>query len=310
MSKRFKESLSESEFKSKLNRMGISLDRTYHPLNYYKQMYYEKSNAKNKITRNNTPFYREIINKKRQRSSSKKNKQKKNLDYDDINEEEEEEINNIIEPKGIKTTRLIESNKKKMQKKTEEKNVFEENIISKNKSNKLGNKEKEKKENISNSYNLRNKSEALLDEKNIIRFGAQSDNTINNNTIIENKPQKDYILDVNENNKNIKKEVGEKPEKISKIKMKLKRQNAIINNEEEKDAYNSVEDNDNKIFIYEDSEKNNYNNKEINKNEIINNNEINKDSNMIEENIEEKNINSLLFIQIHKVDLVVLVIIL
>ena len=67
------ETLSKSELKAKLNKMGMSLDRNDHPKNYYKKLYLEKSNAKNKVTRDNTPFYQEqiIINKKRQRTSSK-----------------------------------------------------------------------------------------------------------------------------------------------------------------------------------------------------------------------------------------------
>ena len=81
MSYRGKESLLESDYKIKLSKMGYSLDRNDHPENYYRNMYFEKSNAKNKITRDNTPFYKEdteqIINKKRQRTSSKKPKQKK-----------------------------------------------------------------------------------------------------------------------------------------------------------------------------------------------------------------------------------------
>ena len=66
MSTREKETLLKSDYKSKLNRMGVSLDRTDHPLNYYKQLFYEKSNAKSKVTRNNTHFYKEqiIIKKK------------------------------------------------------------------------------------------------------------------------------------------------------------------------------------------------------------------------------------------------------
>ena len=100
MSYRDKDYLSESNFKVKLAKMGYSLDRADHPKNYYKNMYYEKSNAKNKITRDNTPFYQEdfdqIINKKRQRSSSKKTNQKKNIDFDEIDEEENVEGKNLF----------------------------------------------------------------------------------------------------------------------------------------------------------------------------------------------------------------------
>ena len=273
MSKRFKESLSASEFKSKLNRMGISLDRTYHPLNYYKQMYFEKSNAKNKVTRNNTPFYREIINKKRQRSSSKKIKQKKYFDYDDITEEQnEEEINDIINTEDIKTTRLIESKKKKRLMKNDEKMIPKENnIILRNNNDKLSNKIKAKNEYKNKSYNIINNPGSSIDE-NVIKFTSKNGISNNKKELLEKSPEKNYILDINENiiNENTQK----KPKIINKKKIPLKRQNAIINNEEEEDdAYNAVEDNDN-ILIYED-----------------NSNEINNDNkNIVKENIEEKKI--------------------
>ena len=81
------------DFKSKLNRMGVSLDRTDHPLNYYKEMYFEKSNAKNKVTRDNTSFYNEgILREKRQRERSKDKSEEKVKDkYDSEYEEEEYE---------------------------------------------------------------------------------------------------------------------------------------------------------------------------------------------------------------------------
>ena len=108
MSHKGKESLMESEFKAKLNRMGVSLDRSYHPLNYYKDLYFEKSNAKNKITRNNTPFYNEqIMNKKRQRSSDKKNKKDKKKFYDEIGENIEEiELNAMLNKASKSGARL------------------------------------------------------------------------------------------------------------------------------------------------------------------------------------------------------------
>ena len=242
MSNREKESLLKSDYKSKLNKMGVSLDRTDHPLNYYKQMLYEKSNAKSKVTRNNTPFYKEqIINKKRQRSSSKKTKEKKNLDFEDISEEKSDEENDELNnTKGIKTTRLIESKKKKKPTKKEEpkqekkiKNKKNEIIIS------------AKKENSSNKHNLRNNSGTKSNEKNIIKFGAQSDdnNNINNkkNNIPKKSPQKAYYLRVRQNINGPE----EKPLLIEKKKKLLNRPNEI--NEEEipskLDQYRSVEDN-------------------------------------------------------------------
>ena len=250
MSNREKESLLKSDYKSKLNKMGVSLDRTDHPLNYYKQMFYEKSNAKSKVTRNNTPFYKEqIINKKRQRSSSKKTKEKKNLDFEDISEEKSDEENDELNnTKGIKTTRLIESKKKKKPTKKEEpkqekkiKNKKNEIIIS------------AKKENSSNKHNLRNNSGTKSNEKNIIKFGAQSDdnNNINNkkNNIPKKSPQKAYYLRVRQNIN----EPEEKPILIEKKKKLLNRPNEI--NEEEipskLDQYRSVEDNN--IITYDNN---------------------------------------------------------
>ena len=286
MSHKGKESLMESEFKAKLNRMGVSLDRSYHPLNYYKDLYFEKSNAKNKITRNNTPFYNEqIMNKKRQRSSDKKNKKDKKKFYDEINEEQdEEEINDITNTKGIKTIKLIESTgKKNPSKKEKEKTVEEKNNILrknniKNNNDKLSSRKKEKKEIISHNYNLRSKPEKIFDEKNIIKFGAQND--INNKNILLNKEitQKDYYLQVNENN-NINNETDEKPTIISKKKVLLKRQNAIINNEKEKDLYNDVDNKNIPIYSYN------------NESEIDNNNltqEINSETSSLYSNTQSR----------------------
>ena len=258
MSHKGKESLMESEFKAKLNRMGVSLDRSYHPLNYYKDLYFEKSNAKNKITRNNTPFYNEqIMNKKRQRSSNKKNKKDKKLFYDEINEEQnEEEINELIDSKGIKTIKLIESTRKKNpSKKENEKTAGEKNILLrknnniKNNKDKLSSRKKEKKEIICHNYNLRSKPEKIFDEKNIIKFGAQNDINNDNNLLNKEIVQKDYYLQVNENN-NINNETEEKPTIISKKKVLLKRQNAIINNEKEEDLYNDVDNKNIPIYSY------------------------------------------------------------
>ena len=286
MSHKGKESLMESEFKAKLNRMGVSLDRSYHPLNYYKDLYFEKSNAKNKITRNNTPFYNEqIMNKKRQRSSDKKNKKDKKKFYDEINEEQdEEEINDITNTKGIKTIKLIEStgkknpSKKEKEKKVEEKNnILRKNNI-KNNNDKLSSRKKEKKEIISHNYNLRSKPEKIFDEKNIIKFGAQNDINNKNNLLNKEITQKDYYLQVNENN-NINNETDEKPTIISKKKVLLKRQNAIINNEKEEDLYNDVDNKNIPIYSYN------------NESEIDNNNltqEINSETSSLYSNTQSR----------------------
>ena len=136
--------LSKSELKMKLSKMGMSLDKREHPKNYYEKMYLNTSNAKNKVTRNNTPFYNErIINRKRERERTSDKKKKIDIkqlsgDYPFSDEEEpkvEEKDNYILRERkyvksknrnigqnekiikdsnsGIKTTRLIMSKQKK-----------------------------------------------------------------------------------------------------------------------------------------------------------------------------------------------------
>ena len=87
------EKLSKSHLKMKLAQMGISFDRSDHPKNYYVQLYLDKSNAKNKVTRDNTSFYNEgILREKRQRERSKdKSEEKVKDEYDSEYEEEEYE---------------------------------------------------------------------------------------------------------------------------------------------------------------------------------------------------------------------------
>ena len=291
----------KSDYKLKLSQMGVSLDRTDHPLNYYKQMYLEKSNAKNKVTRNDTPFYHEqIMNKKRQRSSSKKNKSNKHLDFNEevIDEQnEDDDFDTKYNTKDIKTTRLIESKKKKKSYKNEELNEeqHQKRKVDRMSAKAMGGIVDIKDENnllYKHNYNLRSKPNTQLNEKNIINVGAQNKNYNKNNNKIndkkiktENTPQKDYYLNVNENIK----EPEEKPEIITKKKYLLRRQNDIINEEKEPklDQYRPVEDNN--IITY------NNENKEINmemENNNINNNINYIPDNMIQENTKENQVNS------------------
>ena len=292
MSYRDKDYLSESNFKVKLAKMGYSLDRADHPKNYYKNMYYEKSNAKNKITRDNTPFYQEdfdqIINKKRQRSSSKKTKQKNNLDFDEIDEEENVEGKNLFNnKKGIKYTRLIESKKKIKP---------GNNIETTEEKKKLKN---EKNKYVPHEYNLRSKPrnknldeiKDISQEKNIVQFGAQNNNYNNNidyNLLnVKNQPKKNkynYIIKSSDKkNKQEKKEINTdindinnqpiKPEIINKKKVLLKRQenNDITeqfnNKVEDKNLlfYSNNDNNDNRNINME-AEDNNNNNRTIEEN--------------------------------------------
>ena len=60
--------LPKGDIKYKLSQMGMSFDRTNYPKEHYVQLYLDKSNAKNKVTRNNTPFNKEkIMNRERER---------------------------------------------------------------------------------------------------------------------------------------------------------------------------------------------------------------------------------------------------
>ena len=89
------ENLSKTDLKNKLSQMGMSLDRIDHPRDYYAQLYLEKSNAKNKVTRGNTPFYKnKILRGKRERGRIKE-ADKELIDdpnYEEEEYEEEEEI--------------------------------------------------------------------------------------------------------------------------------------------------------------------------------------------------------------------------
>ena len=133
------EKLSKAELKNRLTQMGMSLDRNDHPRDYYVQLYLEKANSKNKITRDNTPFYKKkMLRGKRERERGKlKDKEliedpnyeeeeyEEEEEYNDVDdsdededyiyEEEEEEINDNVEKEKSKTKR-----KKRMKKKVEE----------------------------------------------------------------------------------------------------------------------------------------------------------------------------------------------
>ena len=123
MSNKEKKSLSSSAYKMKLEQMGMSFDRTYHPESYYEKLYLTTSNAKNKVTRNNTPFYHEkMINKKRERESNKKKKTSRNKINEDYSSVTDEEIN-------LKENNIISSRKRKNAKSQNE-NINNENDTS------------------------------------------------------------------------------------------------------------------------------------------------------------------------------------
>ena len=160
MSNKRMKALLESGYKRKLEQMGMSFNRTDQPDNYYEKIYLNTSNAKNKVTRNNTPFYKDdIINRKRkrERTSEKKSKIKDKklskdnsvLNDEELNKEEKHKnnsrkrksskskniniINNETDKKdsssGIKITRLIMSKQKKDKTINNNKNPFKGNEI-------------------------------------------------------------------------------------------------------------------------------------------------------------------------------------
>ena len=89
------EKQSKAELKNKLVQMGMSLDKNYHPWDYYAQLYLEKTNSKNKVTRGNTPFYKnKVLRTKREREKTKK-KDKELLEDPNYEEEEYEEEDEI-----------------------------------------------------------------------------------------------------------------------------------------------------------------------------------------------------------------------
>ena len=107
--------LTKADIRSKLFKMGVSLDRTNHPKDYYVQLYLDKSNAKSKITRRNKPFYNEnIINRKRERTTSYDDiKQREDKSSDANYEEEEYEGDEENQKSSIKNNYLKgRSNKK------------------------------------------------------------------------------------------------------------------------------------------------------------------------------------------------------
>ena len=280
------ETLSKSELKAKLNKMGMSLDRNDHPKNYYKKLYLEKSNAKNKVTRDNTPFYQEqiIINKKRQRTSSKKSKPYQKIDFNAINEEEdEEEYIPYNYSRGIKTTRLIESKKKIKPQKKEE--IYEEKRYLRS-SNKL----KPESEIIKHDYNLRSTSKHDAnyninnsEEKNIIKFGAQNKNIIYNTK----NPNKDIVqLKVKNQKKNNYDYIIKSSDKKN---IEKKHENNIIDINEEEPI---IITQDKKLYRNPEQEINNVEKKVENKDIITNmemeNNKENENESMSQNPQEQK----------------------
>ena len=186
--------LSISVLNMKLTNMGVSLDSIEHPKHYYEKMYLDKSNAKNKVTRNDTSFYHEhIINRKRERTSSKKTK----INQKKISEEkekllEEEENENIAYSKKRKSVKSHNRNiKNKKQKDSSSGIKVTRLIMSKNKNN---------------NHDIKNEKRMLRSNNNIGENFEQSKNQRTKRNILRNKKMKidnDFIY-YNDGIKNLK----------------------------------------------------------------------------------------------------------
>ena len=131
--------LTKADLKLKLNKMGMSLDRTKHSKDYYAQLYLDKSNAKNKITRDNTSFYNEnIINRKRARTKSNdgeikeviKEKREPIYEEEDYEEREIKDISgDLLHKEENKNKEKINSTKRKRKKIDEENNDYRDSGI-------------------------------------------------------------------------------------------------------------------------------------------------------------------------------------
>ena len=119
--------------------MGMSLDRTKHSKDYYAQLYLDKSNAKNKITRDNTSFYNEnIINRKRARTKSNdgeikeviKEKREPIYEEEDYEEREIKDISgDLLYKEENKNKAKINSTKRKRKIIDEENNDYRDSGI-------------------------------------------------------------------------------------------------------------------------------------------------------------------------------------
>ena len=186
-SKRMK-ALSESAFKKKLEQMGMSFNRTDQVDNYYEKMYINASNAKSKVTRNNTPFYKEgIINRKRERERELTTEKKKKIN----NKQHYKENSLLNEEDSDKEEKEKNSSRKRKHSKTQNSNIKNnENDIKDNSSGikitRLIMSKQKKDKNINKNDNPFNRNEIL----NKLRSPRTRRNGLNDN---KNKRDDDFI---------------------------------------------------------------------------------------------------------------------
>ena len=201
------EKLSKADLKNKLSQMGMSLDRIDHPRDYYVQLYLEKSNAKNKVTRGNTPFYKnKILRGKRERENERIRETDKELiddpNYEEEEFEEEEEIFDkddedlIYEESEEKEDKNLSKRKIKKVKIDEKTNDYKESGI---KITRLIRKKKEKipqvnKDLVKNENQKNNVRRRILN--NYKEMAGENDDYEKNNT-------ENYLIGENTQNQNI-----------------------------------------------------------------------------------------------------------
>lgn len=218
--------MSKNELKSRLIKMGMSFDKTDHPKSYYLNLYLEKFNAQNKITRSKNSFGREMLKVKRERVNSKeKHDSDYNVEEDDkieLNDSDEEYIyeeseENDIDNKGKKIS--WEEEIKEKNKYYKESGIKYIRLIRRKKQKIDGGKKLFVTDQIHEDSTDKKKS-----------FNEKNDNSINDNEKIiiinkcENK-QKNEDIDINNSKKNI---MNETPLKQSSQNS----ENIIIENNE------------------------------------------------------------------------------
>ena len=218
--------MSKNELKSRLIKMGMSFDKTDHPKSYYLNLYLEKFNAQNKITRSKNSFGREMLKVKRERANSKeKHDSDYNVEEDDkieLNDSDEEYIyeeseENDIDNKGKKIS--WEEEIKERNKYYKESGIKYIRLIRRKKQKIEGGKKLFVTDQIHEDSTDKKKS-----------FNEKNDNSINDNEKIiiinkcENK-QKNEDIDINNSKKNI---LNETPLKQSSQNS----ENIIIENNE------------------------------------------------------------------------------
>ena len=130
------EGLTKMDLKNKFSQIGMPLERNDYPREYYAQFYPEKSNSKNKITRDNTPLYRnQMLLNKRGREKGEKTDEElmEDLNYEEEYEEEEEEEEEIIHNENDDSF-VYEESKEKGEKPEKREKEEKEKCLSKRKS--------------------------------------------------------------------------------------------------------------------------------------------------------------------------------